>query len=80
MHDANAARMSVLLARYIAGQISEKAWYMFTDLIDSIEASLPERAALVDFFHDAIEEVGFDAVKLPHRKEAEEIVAAMRVA
>lgn len=73
-------RMPVLFARYIAGQISEKAWRAFSDVIDSLDATLDERAALADFFNDAIEDLGLDAVKLPQQKEAEAMVAALRVA
>ncbi len=82
MHDfMNAStRMPALLVRYVAGQISEKTWHAFTDVIDTIEATFEERAALVDFFHDAMEELGLDAIKLPHQKEAESMVAAMRIA
>ncbi len=80
MYASNAARMSVLFARYINGQITEKVWQRFTDLIDSIETGLSDREALVDFFLDALDDIGLDAIKLPPRKEAEELVAAIRVA
>lgn len=71
-------RMPHLFARYIAGQITERAWRAFTEVMDSLESAAEERVALADFFHDAIEELGLDAVKLPRRQEAEEVVAAVR--
>lgn len=73
-------RMPLLFARYIAGQITDQTWGAFTDVIDSLEASLEERTALAAFFSDAIEDLGLDVIKLPQQKDAEAMVVALRTA
>jgi hypothetical protein len=73
----SATRMPLLFARYVAGQISEKTWQAFTEVMDAIEAS-EERVALAAFLDDAIADLGTDAIKLPKQAEVESVVKSVR--
>ena len=72
-HAANTAAhaMSVLLARYIAGQIADQPFQQLSALFDETEASHEDRAAFARYYLDAAD----DAVALPDVAEINHFIA-----
>ncbi len=73
-HRVNA--MSLLLARYITGEIAEAQFADVTDLLDETDASANERAAFARFYLDALTLDG--DVKMPRTEEVSEILNIAR--
>lgn len=72
-HAANTAAhaMSVLLARYIAGQIADQPFQQLAALFDETAADHAERAAFARFYLDSAD----DAVALPTPSEIDDLLA-----
>lgn len=71
---------SLLLARYVAGQIDDPAWSEIMNIMDAAGPSPSERAALADFLNDAVCELGPTAIKVPQIEEVEEFLTYTRAA
>lgn len=72
--------MSLLFARYVAGQIADPAWGRIMSILDSSDASADERVALASFISDAFQDLGPNEVKVPAVEEVEELVTLSRAA
>lgn len=79
MHAASSPRraLTLLLARYIAGQIADAHWDAFSSAFDAADLDPESRAALASFYSDALAE---GPVKVPTPAEIEDLVAAVRAA
>ena len=67
--------LSLLLARYIAGELAEAQLFGLSDLFDDAGVSADERTAFARFYLDALSEDG--EVKLP---KADELTALLGLA
>lgn len=72
--------MSLLFARYVAGQIDDPAWTQIMAILDAEETSAEERVALVSFISDACQDLGPEEVKVPRTEEVRDFVTLMRAA
>ncbi len=72
--------MSLLFARYVAGQITDSAWDEIMDLLDAEETTMEERVALANFISDAWQDLGPDEVKVPGIEEVRDFVMMTRAA
>ena len=72
--------MSLLFARYVAGQIADPAWGRIMRILDSSDASADERVALASFISDAFQDLDPSEVKVPAVEEVEELVTLSRAA
>ena len=68
--------LSLLLGRYIAGEIAEAQLSDVTELLDETDASSEERAAFARFYLDALTSDG--EVKMPKAEELSEILNIAR--
>lgn len=66
---------SMLLARYIAGNVDPEALDALCDLVEAADATPAERLAFARFYLDAMED---GAAALPQAEEWTEIVGAAR--
>jgi hypothetical protein len=66
--------MSVLFARYIAGQIADQPFEQLAELFDETEASHEDRAAFARYYLDAAD----DTVALPTASEINHFLAIGR--
>lgn len=72
--------MSLLFARYVAGQIGDPTWGRIMNILDSSDASGDERVALASFISDAFQDLDPDEVKVPAVEDVEELVTLSRAA
>lgn len=75
-----ATALSLLFARYVAGEISDSSWSTLMALLDESDANPEERLALVNFFNDACTDLGPSAVNVPHLVEVGDYVEMLRAA
>ena len=68
--------LSLLLGRYIAGEIAEAQFTDVNDLLDDTNATSEERAAFARFYLDALSYDG--EVKLPKPEELNDILTIAR--
>ena len=80
VHSKEATALSLLFARYVAGEISDTSWGTLMSLLDESDANPEERLALVNFFNDACTDLGASAVKMPHLVEVGDYVEMLRAA
>jgi len=71
-----AEALSLLLGRYIAGEIAEAQFADVTELLDETDASSEERAAFARFYLDALSADG--EVKMPKTEDLGEILNIAR--
>ena len=76
----NATALSVLFARYIAGQINDKAWTQIMSILDADTTPMEERVALANFISDAYQDLGPESVKVPKLEEVQDFVTLTRAA
>lgn len=72
--------MSLLFARYVAGQITDPAWEDIMDLLDAEETTMEERVALANFINDAWQDLGPEEIKVPRIEEVRDFVSLTRMA
>jgi hypothetical protein len=72
--------MSLLFARYVAGQIADPAWSQIMAILDAEDTSMDERVALANFISDAFQDLGPDDVKVPPSNEVRDFVTLTRAA
>ena len=77
-HRRSLSALSLLFARYVAGQINEAAWQQLSNVFDAGVASLDERDAFAYFVSDAYNELGPEALKVPHLDEVEAMLTCTR--
>ncbi len=75
-----ATAMSLLFARYVAGQISDPAWGQIMSVFDSNDATMEERIALASFISDAWHDLGPNEVEVPKVEEVHDFVTIARAA
>jgi hypothetical protein len=68
--------LTLLLARYVAGEIAEPQFLGLSDLFDEADASAEERSAFARFYLDALDAEG--AVNLPPAEELADFLALAR--
>ena len=68
--------LSLLLGRYISGEIAEAQLADVTELLDETDASADERAAFARFYLDALSADG--EVKMPKTDELSDILNIAR--
>lgn len=68
--------LTLLFARYVAGQIAQAQWDQLAAALDAAEASPEERAALARFYLDAT--AAGAEVKLPQPGELQDVLALAR--
>ncbi|MDX1438924.1 MAG: hypothetical protein R3284_03375 [Rubricoccaceae bacterium] len=68
--------LSLLLARYIAGEIADVQFNQFSELLDESEASSEERAAFARFYLDAVS--SGSEVKMPKVNEIKDMLTIAR--
>ena len=71
-----AQALSLLLGRYIAGEIAETQFADVTGLLDETDASSEERAAFARFYLDALSADG--EVKMPKTEDLSDILNIAR--
>ncbi len=71
-----AQALSLLLGRYIAGEIAEAQFADVTDLLDETDATSEERAAFARFYLDALAVEG--EVKMPKLEELNDVLNIAR--
>ena len=71
-----AQALSLLLGRYLAGEIADAQFAEVTDLLDETDASAEERAAFARFYLDALSTDGI--VKMPKTDDLGEILTIAR--
>lgn len=76
----NVTAMSLLFARYVAGQIADPAWNQIMAILDAEDTSMDERVALANFISDAFQDLGPDDVKVPLSDEVRDFVTLTRAA
>jgi hypothetical protein len=75
------AALTSLFLRYVTGQIAEATWKRLSGFVDGAAFATPqEREAMAAFVNDAVVDLGQDAVKLPTRSEARDVLAETRQA
>ena len=72
--------MPKLFARYVSGQIDDMPWSNLMDAIDADALSSQERMAMAEFFSDALEEFGPDAMSIPKLDEMQDLLTQTRAA
>lgn len=73
------AALTSLFVRYVTGQIEDMTWKRVSGFVDGSAAETPEeREAMAAFAHDAVIELGAEAVKLPTPTEARDVLAEIR--
>lgn len=80
LHGTSVAAMSLLFARYVAGQIPDPAWSQIMTILDGADASAEERVALANFISDACQDLGPAEVKVPKADEVHDFVTLTRAA
>ena len=80
LHRKDVTAMSLLFARYVAGQIADPAWGQIMSIFDSSDASSEERIALASFISDACSDLGPSEVEVPKVEEVYDFVAIARAA
>lgn len=78
-HPHSLSALSLLFARYVAGQITEPAWKQISSIFDAGLVSADERVAFASFISDACSELGPDSVKVPRPEEVEDVLTCTRV-
>lgn len=82
LHPAIRARslsaLSLLFARYVAGQINDSNWERIMRVFDTGEASPDERVAFANFISDVCIELGPEAVNVPQPEEVDEMLTWTR--
>lgn len=71
--------LSILFARYVAGQIGDPAWAQIMDVLDADGATLDERVALAYFISDAWSELGPYIIEVPKADEVQDMLKQMRL-
>lgn len=71
-----AQALSLLLGRYIVGEIAEAQFADVTELLDETDASSEERAAFARFYLDALSADG--EVKMPKTEDLNDILNIAR--
>ncbi len=69
--------MTILLARYLAGQIADQQWSAISSTLDASDANGSERDAYAAFLLDAT--ATSDEVVLPNVDEASDLIAVARL-
>ena len=69
--------LTLLFARYIAGQIAEQQWQAFASAYDAVEVDGESRAALAAFCNDALAEMGGDA-RMPSPQDVLDFLSVVR--
>ena len=73
------AALTSLFLRYVTGQIADATWKQLSRFVDSVSIATPEeREAMAAFAHDAVLDLGPDAVKLPTSTEAQDVLTETR--
>jgi len=72
--------MSLLFARYVAGQIADPAWNRIMSILDADDTSMEERVALANFISDAYQELGPNNIEVPKTDEVRDFVTLTRAA
>lgn len=72
---ARVAPMSLLFARYVAGQIEDSFWDQFMQVLDANDTPPQDRLAFAAFFNDAVSVMEPGAVKPPHSQELADLLA-----
>lgn len=74
--DQRTQALSLLLGRYIVGEIAETQFMSITDLLDETDANSEERGAFARFCLDALTSEG--EVKMPVLEELNDFLAIAR--
>ncbi len=69
--------LTLLFARYVAGQIAEQQWSQFSSAYDAVDMDATGRAALAAFCHDALDEMGGEA-RLPAPQDVADFLPIVR--
>lgn len=73
--------LPLLLARYVAGQITDLVWTQIMSIFDEGDAATrQERTALAAFLCDALDDLGPQALKMPPATEVQDLLLATRLA
>lgn len=80
LRESKVTAMSLLFARYVAGQIADPAWGQIMSILDSADTSTEERVALASFISDACNDLGPSEVEVPKVEEVHDIVSIARAA
>lgn len=80
LHGSKVTAMSLLFARYVAGQIADPAWGQIMNILDSDDTSTDERVALASFISDACNDLGPSEVEVPKIDEIYDFVSIARAA
>lgn len=80
LHGNDVTAMSLLFARYVAGQIADPAWGQIMNILDSDDTSAEERVALANFISDAWQDCGANEVEVPKADEVYDFVSIARAA
>lgn len=77
MHAASSSRraLTLLFARYIAGQIADAQWEAFSSTFDAAGLDPDSRAALAAFYNDAVAE---EEVRMPTVQEVEDLLPVIQ--
>jgi hypothetical protein len=73
-----ASALTLLFARYVAGQIAESQWQQFADVFDGSDATAEERSAFARFYLDASNSPDAGDVKLPRADELKDLLTLTR--
>lgn len=73
---ARPSALSLLLTRYLAGQIADTQWAAISDALDTADVDRSERAAYAAFCVDAASR---EEVDLPVKSELKALLAITRV-
>ncbi len=74
---AHRRALSLLFARYVAGQIAEGQWQAFATTYDAAGLDAESRAALAAFYNDAVAEIG-PAVRMPTPEDVTDLLPVLR--
>lgn len=80
LHANDVTAMSLLFARYVAGQIADPAWVQIMSILDSDDTSAEERVALANFISDAYQDLGPTEVEVPKADEVFDFMSIARAA
>lgn len=69
--------LTLLFARYVAGQIAEQQWNAFASAYDAVDMDDESRAALATFCNDALAEMGDDA-RMPSPQDVVDFLPVLR--
>lgn len=71
--------LTALFLRYVTGQIADDNWKRVSRFVDGVATATPEeREAMAAFVHDAVVDLGPDAIDLPTVPEAETVLEETR--